>query len=163
MPDPFTASARFIFADYLSAMRADVEALPPDGLNWKPAGDATNSIASLVTHSLHSTRYWICIALGEPLPERDRDAEFLAETPASAQLTSLIDDLGGQVLALLEGRDAVEWAANRKSLMPADPSLPDYVPAAFAVLHAVEHFSQHVGHVGLTRQLWEQADKRHHP
>ncbi len=29
------------------------------------------------------------------------------------------------------------------------------VPAAFALLHALEHLGQHVAHCSLTRQLWE--------
>jgi hypothetical protein len=40
--------------------------------------------------------------------------------------------------------------------MRPSPDLPDYVPASFALLHAIEHFGQHVAHVSLTRQLWEQ-------
>ncbi len=31
----------------------------------------------LVTHAMHSTRSWLSLATGAPLPERDRPAEFL--------------------------------------------------------------------------------------
>ena len=44
---------------------------------------------------------------------------------------------------------------------PQDPHAPGsqstriYVPASFALLHAIEHFGEHVAHVSLTRQLWD--------
>ena len=31
------------------------------------------------------------------------------------------------------------------------------VPAAWALLHAIEHLREHVGQMQLTRQLWEQT------
>ena len=49
----------------------------------------------------------------------------------------------------------IDWAANRKAHMRPSPDLPDYVPASFALLHAIEHLGQHVAHVSLTRQLWD--------
>jgi hypothetical protein len=33
---------------------------------------------------------------------------------------------------------------------------PEEVPPAFALIHAIAHLREHVGHIGLTRQLWEQ-------
>ena len=155
MPDPFLASARYILKDYLDEFRRAVQGLPDEAVNWVPGGEDTNSIAVLVTHSLHSTHSWVSIAVGAPLPDRDRDSEFLTRAAGAAELMSLIDDLGGQILALLDNASEIDWSANRKAHMRPDPDLPDYVPAAFGLIHAVEHFSQHVGHVTLTRQIWD--------
>jgi len=155
MPDPFLASARYILKDYLDEFRLAVQDLPNEAVNWVPAGQETNSIAVLVTHSLHSTRSWISIAVGAPLSDRDRDSEFLTRAAGAAELMSLIDDFGGQILALLDAAGEVDWSANRRTHITPGPDLPGYVPAAFGLLHAVEHFSQHVGHVTLTRQLWD--------
>jgi hypothetical protein len=150
------ASAAFVLKDGLAELRRAVDGLPDDALNWKPAGDDTNSVAVLVTHVLHSTRSWVSVAVAAPLPDRDRDSEFRVTANKTGDLLALLDDFGGQILALLNNSGEIDWAANRKTHMRPDPSLPDYVPASFALLHAIEHFGQHVAHVSLTRQLWEQ-------
>ncbi|MEO6197554.1 MAG: DinB family protein [Dehalococcoidia bacterium] len=155
MPDPFLASARYIINDYLAELRAAVDGLPDEAVNWKPASDDTNSIAVLTIHNLNSTRSWISIAVGAPLPDRDCDLEFDARAENAAELLLLIDDIGSQILTLLDGAGDIDWAENRRTHLRPDPELPNYVPAAYGILHAVEHFSQHVGHVTLTRQIWD--------
>jgi uncharacterized damage-inducible protein DinB len=157
MPDVFTASASHILKDYFADFRRAVTGLPDEAINWRPAGEDTNSFAVLVTHTLHSTRSWISIAVGAPLPERDRDSEFEVKAASAADLLRLLDDFEPEIRGLLDGAPEVDWTANRKTHMRPDPDLPDYVPAAFAIMHAVEHFSQHVGHIGLTRQIWDTA------
>ncbi len=149
------ASAAYVLKDHIKELRDAVEGLPDEALNWKPAGDDTNSVAVLVTHVLHSTRSWISTAVAAPLPDRDRDSEFRTAGERTSDLLALLDDFGSQILALLNNAGDIDWAANRKAHMRPDPELPDYVPAAFALLHAIEHFGQHVAHVSLTRQLWE--------
>ena len=154
-PDPMLSSASYVLKDSLGELRRGVDGLPDEALNWKPAGDDTNSVAVLVTHVLHSTRSWISTAVAAPLPDRDRDSEFRVTGNKTADLLELLDDFGALILALLNESGQIDWAANRKTHMRPDPSLPDYVPASFALLHAIEHFGQHVAHVNLTRQLWD--------
>jgi uncharacterized damage-inducible protein DinB len=149
------ASAAYVLKDHIAELRAAVDGLPDAALNWKPGGEDTNSVAVLVTHVLHSTRSWISTAVGAPLPDRDRDSEFRVAAERTSDLLGLIDDFGAQILALLNDDGEIDWAANRKAHMRPSPDLPDYVPASFALLHAIEHFGQHVAHVSLTRQLWE--------
>ena len=156
MTDSMLASATYVLTDDLKELRAAIDGLPADAINWKPGGSDTNSVAVLVTHVLHSTRSWISTAVGAPLPDRDRDSEFQASSQSTADLLTLLDDFGAQILALLNNAGDIDWAANRKSHMRPSPDLPDYVPASFALLHAIEHFGQHVAHVSLTRQLWQQ-------
>jgi hypothetical protein len=66
MPDATLASAAFVLKDDIAELRAAVDGLPDEALNWKPAGADTNSVAVLVTHVLHSTRSWISTAVGRP-------------------------------------------------------------------------------------------------
>ena len=148
-------SAAYVLTDHIKELRGAIDGLPDDALNWKPAGADTNSVAVLVTHVLHSTRSWISTAVGAPLPDRDRDSEFRVTADGTADLLALVDDFGAQILGLLNNAGDIDWAANRKTQMRPSPDLPDYVPASFALLHAIEHFGQHVAHVSLTRQLWE--------
>lgn len=149
------ASAAYVLKDDLQEIRSAVEGLPDEALNWKPAGEDTNSVAVLVTHVLHSTRSWTSIAVAAPLPDRDRDSEFRVTADRTADLLALIDDFSSQILALINDAGDVDWAANRRAHIRPDPSLPGYVPASYALLHAIEHFGQHVAHVALTRQLWD--------
>jgi hypothetical protein len=149
------ASAAYVLTDDLKEIRVALEGLPDEALNWKPGGEDTNSIAVLTTHVLHSTRSWISTAVGAPLPDRDRDSEFRVKAQQTPELLSLLDDFSAQILSLLNSAGEVDWSANRRTHMRPDPDLPDYVPASFALLHAIEHFGQHVAHVSLTRQLWE--------
>jgi hypothetical protein len=160
MPDAMLASAAYVLKDDFAELRAAVDGLPDEALNWRPGGEDTNSVAVLVTHVLHSTRSWISTAVGAPLPDRDRDAEFRVTAERTPELLSLLDGLGVQILALLNDAGEIDWAANRKTHMRPDPTLPDYVPASFALLHAIEHFGQHVAHVSLTRQLWESRNAK---
>jgi uncharacterized damage-inducible protein DinB len=155
MTDAMLASAAFVLTDDFKELREAVDGLPDEALNWKPAGEDTNSVAVLVTHMLHSTRSWISTAVAAPLPERDRDSEFRVTANKTEDLLELLDDFSTQILALLNSSGEIDWAANRKTHLRPDPSLPDYVPASYALLHAIEHVGQHVAHVSLTRQLWD--------
>ncbi|MCH7809604.1 MAG: hypothetical protein IH863_03380, partial [Chloroflexi bacterium] len=47
MTDSITLSARFVLKEALGELRAAVEGVPAGALNWRPAGEETNSIAVL--------------------------------------------------------------------------------------------------------------------
>src|SRR3990172_3656004 len=86
MPDPILTSARDLLRRAQADMRAAIDGLPPDALNWRPAGRDTNSIAAMANHSLTSARTWLSVAVAAPLPDRDRPTEFEFTTPDSAHL-----------------------------------------------------------------------------
>ncbi|MBI2913938.1 MAG: DinB family protein [Chloroflexi bacterium] len=147
-PDPFLAATREVIERSLGEMRQAIAGLPPQALNWRPAGDDTNSIAVLATHSLHSTRWWLSVALGEPLPARDRPSEFRASDPDAGSLLRLLEKMSADCLALVEKDRDVDWSAVRQT--------PERVSAAWALVHALSHLREHAGQIFLTRQLWEQ-------
>ena len=91
MPDPLLTSARDILRRARVDMAAAIEGLPPDALNWRPAGDDTNSIAVLATHSLESTRTWLSVAVGDPAPDRNRPTEFEATAADADELLAFVD------------------------------------------------------------------------
>ena len=156
MTDAITPSARFVLKELLGELRAAVEGVPAEALNWRPGGEETNSIAVLATHVLHSTRSWLSVAVGagEP-PERDRSAEFRATEDDPRALLRLVDEMSAECTVLLRDAGEVDWSATRKiGALAWDPSVKE-VPAAWAILHALEHLGQHVAHCSLTRQLWE--------
>ncbi len=155
MPDPLLTSARAVLRAARDDMRAAIDGLPTDALNWRPAPDDTNSIAILAIHSLSSTRHWLAVAVDEPLPSRDRDSEFEATARKPAELLHFVDSATAVCLSLIDEDRVVDWSALRHHW---DPSRDDKLFAAWALLHALEHLREHVGQISLTRQLWEQRD-----
>ena len=160
MTDAFLPSVRFVVSEDLKDLRAGVEGLPAEALDWEPAGAETNSIAVLVTHVLGSTRWWMSVAVGAPLPDRDRDSEFQVKSGDTAALLAFMGDFSAQILGIIDSAKEVDWAVQRKThtgvASTARPDdTPETVPASWAVLHAIQHLREHVAHVGLTRQLWE--------
>jgi uncharacterized damage-inducible protein DinB len=141
-------------------MRQTVAEFRPEALNWKPAGKDTNSIAVLATHSLHSTRSWLCTALGEALPDRDRDSEFRMAAVDPGALLDLFDRMSSECAALFERERTVDWGAIRRTHTRPDASDAIEVPAAWALLHAIEHLREHLGQMQLTRQLWDERSSR---
>jgi uncharacterized damage-inducible protein DinB len=152
MPDPFLTSARDLLRRNRDDMRAAIDGLPPDALNWRPAGDETSTIAAITNHALHSTRQWLSVAVGAPLPDRDRPTEFDYAARDAAELLDLTDGLFEECLSLVDSSRTIDWAALRKHW---DPGRDIELFAAWALLHAVEHLREHVGQISLTRQLWE--------
>ncbi len=146
--DPLLASAREVIERSDAEMRTCIEGLSAQALNWRPAGNDTNSIAVLATHSLHSTRWWLTVALGEPLPARHRPSEFRASDLDAQSLLRLLDEMSADCLALVEKDRDVDWSAVRQT--------PERMPAAWALVHALSHLREHAGQIFLTRQLWEQ-------
>jgi hypothetical protein len=151
VPDPTIEAARLILEGSLNEMRESIEGLPPDALAWRPAGEDTNPLVVLTVHAMHSTRWWLSVALGAPEPDRDRPSEFLATAASAAELLSIFDRMAADCRALLGTDSAFEPGAHR----PDPRIVDDPGTAAWALLHALEHLREHVGHASLTRQLWE--------
>jgi hypothetical protein len=154
MSDNILASGRYILKTSLEDLRAALDGLPADAVNWKPAGEETNSITVLVTHVLHSTRSWLSIAVGAPLPQRDRDSEFRVRAGDPRELGGFLRDFSQQCRDILGNAKDVDWTAMRKTHSRPGHA-PEDVPAPYALMHALEHLREHVGHIALTRQLWE--------
>jgi uncharacterized damage-inducible protein DinB len=148
-------AARAILEDALEAMRTATEGASTEALNWRPAADDTNSLAVLGVHAMHSTRSWLSVATGAPLPPRDRDSEFIATAGDVVALQDWIEAMAVECRALLQRPASSDWGVMRKT--HARPSLnwPTEVSAAWALLHALEHLREHTGQMLLTRQLFE--------
>ena len=145
------------FLDRLNEIHASVEQaiqdLPQEALDWSP-GEGMNSIAVLIVHLTGAERYWIGdVALGES-SGRDRAVEFhargisldallarLADTSAYAQSALTLLTLGDLEQERVSPRDGRKFSV------------------AWALLHALEHTAIHLGHIQITRQLWEQQKR----
>jgi Protein of unknown function (DUF664) len=154
MPDPTLTAAREIVEESIEGIRGAISGLPADALNWRPSPDSTNPIAVLAVHAMHSTRSWLAVAVGAPLPARDRDAEFRTVVDDPGELLETVEGLAEDCRVLL-AEDAFEPGVMRESHLRARSGRAEVVSGAWALLHAVEHLREHMGHAQLTRQLWE--------
>ena len=153
MPDPILIAAHHILNTAVTDMRTSIEGASSETLNWRPAGDDTNSTAVLAVHSMTSTRSWCSVAVGAPLPERDRPAEFRATASGASDLTAFIEAMQRDCVRLLDQAHDVDWSAVRTThARPNDAT--ERVSAAWALLHALEHLREHTGQMLLTRQLF---------
>jgi DinB superfamily len=148
MADPMIVAARELFEEELGELRDAIEGLPTEALDWRPPADDTNPLTVLATHGMHSTRWWLTIARGAPLPDRDRPSEFVAEVGSTEELMTFVDRMAEDCLARLDPQEPFDAGAARQ--VPDD----DPVSSAWALLHALEHLREHVAQAQLTRQLW---------
>lgn len=151
-PDPFlVASSEILDATFQNLMET-LEGLSVDELNARLDLEGANSLGVVAVHASHSARSWVAVAVGmDPLPPRDRPAEFrtVVTDPEAfrAELRSLHDD----TRALLEREPALPWDAPRASHPRSDGSV-EQVSGAWALTHAVEHAREHLAQTWLTRQ-----------
>ena len=127
-----------------------LEGLPAEALNWRPleGDESTNSLAMTAAHMAGSERFWVGEVAGEQPAHRDRDAEFRARAASADELKALLDQavaLTRETLGRLPPEKLEETVTARDRT----------VTRRWAVLHALEHIAVHVGHMQLTRQLWQ--------
>jgi Protein of unknown function (DUF664) len=151
--DPTVEGLREVLAESLDEIRLGIAGLTLNELNAVPAGGQTNSIAVIVTHALGATLSWLSLAMGAPMPDRDRDAEFRAV--ADEGFTSRTEDMIARCLAVLDG---TEWDPARVGTPSWNPHLAEQPrTAAYAAAHALAHLGEHVGHLHMTRELLRPA------
>jgi hypothetical protein len=153
VPDPTIAAARDIVDDSLRELRKAVEGCTADELNRRPAGEDTNGLAVLVTHTLHSTRAWLSLAVGAPLPDRDRPAEFAVVVDDPAAFLATFDEFAADCRTLLDPEAPFDAGRTGTAPWRGGDLAQEPVTAAWALLHAIAHLREHVGHAQLTRQV----------
>lgn len=120
-------------------------------LNWAPTNDEINSLFVLGTHVVGSEHGWIFEILGNGEKTRNRPAEFLAQGNDIHLLRAEFERVAEetrQVLSALTGED-LQTTRNRES--------HGDVTVRWILLHVIEHSSEHLGQMELTKQLWEQT------
>jgi len=85
--------------------------------------------------------------IGRTPIQRDREAEFAAQGVSLADLKARLDaaaKIAQEVLSPLTEPQLEEARQFRDRT----------VTVRWAILHVIEHFATHIGHMQLTRQLW---------
>lgn len=133
-------------------IRKAVEAIPEDSLDWKP-NEAMNSVNVLVTHLTGAERFLIGdIIMGES-SNRIREAEFQAEGLSRDDLLRCLDDSEAYMKSAFE-----KLHLNDLETLRVHPHHGRQISVAWALLHALEHSAEHMGHVQLTVQLHQLPD-----
>jgi len=151
---------QIFFKDYLNLLQdchngilQAIEGLPSEALDWVP-GEDMNSISVLVFHTTGSVRFWIGdIAAQEP-SNRDREAEFRVRGVGVDTLDKRLADNLEYVSSVLERMSLQDLERTR-----VRPSDGREFTVAWALLHALEHATSHLGQIQITRQLWEQLEE----
>ena len=128
-----------------------LEELPPAALDWVPGQDM-NSISVLVFHLTGAERFWIGDIAAQDPKERDRDAEFRVQGVGMDVLKKRVTDNLEYARAALDKLSIQDLEASR-----VRPSDGREFTVAWALLHALEHATSHLGQIQITRQLWEQS------
>jgi hypothetical protein len=152
--DAFLDAAIDILRTSLNELQSCIADVTVDGLNWRPTAEDSNSLAAISVHALSSTRSWLSVAVGRQLPDRARSSEFEAVIADPEALKDFVASISDESLALLTSAAGFDGSATRRTHERPDPTLPTEVPAAWALLHSLDHLREHVGQILLTKQLW---------
>ncbi len=140
------------FADQHRQIDELIKDLPLDALNWQPlASDddhAANSLAVLLMHITGAEQFWVGELLGQRQINRDREAEFRAIATDVSSLRRRLqetDELVREVLTTVDPTRLDETVQLRGHTLTL----------RWGVIHMIEHTAQHLGHMQLTLQLWQ--------
>jgi uncharacterized damage-inducible protein DinB len=143
-------------AEYLQSIerqRAKIFALlenaPREAWNWKPTNDETNSLFIVATHVIGSEHGWIFEILGVGEQTRNRPAEFLAQGDSLDALRAEYARAAQETREIFETLTEHDLSTTRYRESHGDVSV------RWIILHVIEHASEHLGQMELTKQLWE--------
>ena len=139
-----------LFKSLHQQMKNALNGVSQGGLDFCP-GTEMNSMAVLAAHSSGSARFLIGDIVGGRNSNRDRASEFQTSGVSGAELIKHLDETLEIVRSVLEGLTLQDLHSTRIS--PRDGSQKE---VSWCLLHALEHFGVHTGHVQITRQLWDQ-------
>jgi uncharacterized damage-inducible protein DinB len=139
------------FEELREQIKSLLEGLGQEALDWRPIEGvdelATNSLTAMVIHLVGSETYWMKEVIGGKKIVRDRDAEFVTKGLSVPELQAKIEATGKVTAEILSALTEKQLEESRKW---RDRS----VSVRWCILHVIEHYAQHLGHMQLTRQLW---------
>ena len=139
-----------LFKSAHQQMRDIIVNMSEDELIWCPIEGETNSASVLMIHVLGAERFRIHQIAGGIDVNRDRESEFV---PSSVTLDNLLDYLKEVDADTQKVFTGLSSSALDK-IVPAVRSYEKDEPVRWHVLHTVEHFGIHIGHLSLNRQLY---------
>ena len=142
------------YLDNLNELHTDIlqtiSDLPQEALDWSPFSGG-NSCSVIIVHIAGAEKYWLGDVVAGAPSGRDREAEFRVRNLIVAELEAHLQAslvYAGDVLDKL-GLGDLETSR-------ISPRNDKEVTVAWALIHALKHTAIHLGHVQITRQLWEE-------
>lgn len=145
--DPFPQAVLEQIKAANNDLRNAVGSLSGAALDWRPLGEETSSLFILAVHTIGVQRSYVGRVVGRTV-ERDRSEEFRSHGDDITPIVAQLDQAEKDIEAWL-GELTPEMLAAQHSMAGLELS------GAGVLLYAVRHVSEHVGHVGMTRQLWD--------
>jgi uncharacterized damage-inducible protein DinB len=145
-----------IFEDYLDRVgdlhedcKLSIDGVSQDALDWTPS-PGVNSIGVLIIHMIGAERYWIGDVVMQEPSGRNRDQEFQSHGLDSFELARRLDDALAYIQNSLDTLSLEDLMEIRVS--PRDGR---EFTIGWAILHVLKHTALHLGHVEVTRHMWE--------
>ena len=145
--------------DYLTELsilkeeiRSAIQGLDDNTANWSPLPKDTNSIYAILCHLTGSESFWVAQVIGGETVNRDREAEFRA----SGHLSEVFDRwerIGRTNESILSNLGYSQLAESRT--VNSIAGVETYT-VRHCILHVISHYAIHLGHIQITRQLYEQ-------
>lgn len=148
------------FEDYVNILESHhnnilqaLNGLPPAALDWKPGPDM-NSISVLIFHLTGAERYWIGDVAAQEPSNRDRDSEFRVHDVGLNVLKERLNNNLTYARNVLNKLALEDLEQTRISTSDGQT-----YTVGWALIHALEHATLHLGHIQITRQMWEQSKR----
>jgi hypothetical protein len=126
-----------------------IQGLSDEAANWRPLPKDTNSIYAIITHLAGAQSNWIKRVIAGIPVQRDREAEF---TSAG----SLSEAVKNWKAVNRECEGVLRKLSQNQLDETRDVSGPfGRVTVRWCILHQIRHYALHLGHIQLTRQLWD--------
>ena len=134
-------------------IRDAIQGLNDEAGNWLPLSKDTNSIYAIFCHLAGTENFWVGQVIGGETIDRDREAEFLA----SGQLSEIVDrwEKVGRTNERILGNLSSSQLEEGRTVTDSTGGVDSHT-IRWCILHLLGHYAIHLGHIQLTRQLWEQ-------
>lgn len=130
------------------AYRETIRGMDTEALNWRPGPEASTA-AILISHIAGSEGELLRTIRNLP-SDRDRDAEFQLTANSDAELLAKLDQMEALVNELAPSITAEDLAAVRTRKDGRSGT------GLYWLLQDLAHQREHLGHLQLTKQLYEQ-------
>ncbi len=128
-----------------------ISQVPVEGLNWRPIegedDHATNSLAVMAAHVAGAEQHWIAEVIDRQPATRQRELEFKTVAENVSLLVEKLNQNAGVSRQILADLSASDLDGSRE----VDNRT---VTVRWAILHVIDHFALHLGHMQITYQLW---------
>ncbi len=130
----------------------EVEGLDATALDWTPLPQDTNSLFVLAVHSVGAEHGWIGELIGGEPKTRVRPLEFQARGDGVAELRVRVETTAHESERILSAVTENDLNATLQH------EAYGTVAVRWGIVHVLEHYSEHLGQMRLTRQLWEKRN-----